>query len=69
MEEHKSEIADWDLGAGIYIDLFLIKSSLQDDDAMYDMVRNPISHFISVDAAEVRVKLFFNKSHASESSI
>ena len=45
MEEHKPEIADWDLGAGIYIDFFLIKSSLQDDDAMYDMVRKSDSSF------------------------
>lgn len=37
MEEHKSEIADWDLGAGIYIDFYVIKSSLQDDDTMYDL--------------------------------
>jgi len=36
MEEHKSEIADWDLGAGIYIDFYTIKSSFQVDDVMYD---------------------------------
>ncbi|XP_077249971.1 SUPPRESSOR OF AUXIN RESISTANCE 3 [Tasmannia lanceolata] len=34
MEEHKSEIADWDLGAGIYIDFYIIKSSLQEENAM-----------------------------------
>ncbi|RWR82966.1 nuclear pore complex protein NUP96 [Cinnamomum micranthum f. kanehirae] len=28
MEEHSSEIADWDLGAGIYIDFYTIKSYL-----------------------------------------
>ena len=60
MEGHKSEIADWDLGAGMYIDFYLIKSSLQDDDAIYDMVRNHIAHFISLDAAKVCIKLFFN---------
>ncbi|KAH7683943.1 nuclear pore complex protein Nup98-Nup96 protein [Dioscorea alata] len=32
MEEHKSEIADWDLGAGIYIDFYVLKSSLQEED-------------------------------------
>lgn len=36
MDEHKSEIANWDLGAGIYIDFYTIKCSFQDDDVMYD---------------------------------
>ncbi|KAI3930681.1 hypothetical protein MKX01_037127 [Papaver californicum] len=31
MEGHKSEIADWDLGAGIYISFYSLKSSLQED--------------------------------------
>ncbi|CAK7336280.1 unnamed protein product [Dovyalis caffra] len=30
MEDHKSEIENWDLGAGIYISFYLIRSSLQD---------------------------------------
>lgn len=34
MEEHKSEIADWDLGAGIYIDFYVIRSSLQEENSM-----------------------------------
>ncbi|KAK4350211.1 hypothetical protein RND71_029524 [Anisodus tanguticus] len=35
MEDHKSEIEDWDLGAGIYISFYLLKVSLQEDsDAM-----------------------------------
>ncbi|XP_055825546.1 nuclear pore complex protein NUP96 isoform X3 [Solanum dulcamara] len=35
MEDHKSEIEDWDLGAGIYISFYLLRSSLQEDnDAM-----------------------------------
>ncbi|KAL5704211.1 hypothetical protein ACHQM5_022668 [Ranunculus cassubicifolius] len=34
MEEHKSEIADWDLGAGIYISFYQLKSSWQDVDSM-----------------------------------
>ncbi|KAJ4965646.1 hypothetical protein NE237_017495 [Protea cynaroides] len=45
MEEHKSEIADWDLGAGIYISFYIIKNSLQDD-AMCDpdsLMRNKAS--------------------------
>ncbi|KAA8541971.1 hypothetical protein F0562_023123 [Nyssa sinensis] len=31
MEDHKSEIEDWDLGAGIYISFYLLRSSLQED--------------------------------------
>lgn len=31
MEAHKAEIADWDLGAGIYIDFYTIKSFLQEN--------------------------------------
>ncbi|MCD7471022.1 hypothetical protein HAX54_011285 [Datura stramonium] len=35
MEDHKSEIEDWDLGAGIYISFYLLRSTLQEDnDAM-----------------------------------
>lgn len=39
MEEHSSEIADWDLGAGIYIDFYTIKSSLQEESTMSELVR------------------------------
>lgn len=39
MEDHKSEIEDWDLGAGIYISFYLLRSSLQEDnDAMNQVV-------------------------------
>ncbi|KAL3511954.1 hypothetical protein ACH5RR_024671 [Cinchona calisaya] len=31
MEDHKSEIEDWDLGAGMYISFYLLRSSLQED--------------------------------------
>ncbi|XP_009614898.1 nuclear pore complex protein NUP96 [Nicotiana tomentosiformis] len=35
MEDHKSEIEDWDLGAGIYVTFYLLRSSFQEDhDAM-----------------------------------
>lgn len=34
MEDHKSEIADWDLGAGIYIMFYQLKSSLQNVNSM-----------------------------------
>ncbi|XXG61303.1 hypothetical protein AAC387_Pa04g2997 [Persea americana] len=37
MEEHSSEIADWDLGAGIYIDFYTIKSSLQEESTMSEL--------------------------------
>ncbi|XP_062210054.1 nuclear pore complex protein NUP96 [Phragmites australis] len=36
LENHKSEIADWDLGAGIYIDYYILKNSLQQESAMDD---------------------------------
>ncbi|KAM0836317.1 hypothetical protein ACQ4PT_062403 [Festuca glaucescens] len=36
LENHKSEIADWDIGAGIYIDYFIIKNSMQEDSTMDD---------------------------------
>lgn len=39
MEEHKSEIEDWDLGAGIYISFYLLISSLEEDnDTMNELV-------------------------------
>ncbi|KAK8331472.1 hypothetical protein V6Z11_A10G077200 [Gossypium hirsutum] len=31
MENHKSEIENWDLGAGIYISFYVLRSSFQDD--------------------------------------
>lgn len=31
MEDHKSEIENWDLGAGIYISFYVLRSSLQED--------------------------------------
>ncbi|KAI5660433.1 hypothetical protein M9H77_29226 [Catharanthus roseus] len=31
MEDHKSEIEEWDLGAGMYISFYLLRSSLQED--------------------------------------
>lgn len=44
MEDHKSEIEDWDLGAGIYISFYVLRSSLQEDnDTMSEMVRKSIS--------------------------
>ncbi|CAN0838877.1 Nuclear pore complex protein NUP96 [Linum grandiflorum] len=33
MEEHKSEIEDWELGAGIYMSFFMLKSSFEEDNS------------------------------------
>ncbi|KAL6645528.1 hypothetical protein ACP70R_017136 [Stipagrostis hirtigluma subsp. patula] len=38
LENHKSEIADWDLGAGIYIDYYILKNSMQEESTMDDQV-------------------------------
>ncbi|KAK6942110.1 Nuclear pore complex protein NUP96, C-terminal domain [Dillenia turbinata] len=38
MEDHKSEIEDWDLGAGIYVSFYLLRNSLHEDgDALNEM--------------------------------
>lgn len=42
LENHKSEIADWDVGAGIYIDYFIIKNSMQEDSTMDDDDSDPL---------------------------
>ncbi|KAK3150615.1 hypothetical protein QOZ80_3AG0235480 [Eleusine coracana subsp. coracana] len=36
LENHKSQIADWDLGAGIYIDYYILKNTMQEESAMDD---------------------------------
>lgn len=33
MEDYKSEIEDWDLGAGIYISFYILKNSMQEDNS------------------------------------
>lgn len=43
MEDHKSEIEHWDLGAGMYISFYLLRSSLQEENnTMHGLVRKPI---------------------------
>ncbi|CAN6478864.1 unnamed protein product [Victoria cruziana] len=37
LEEHKAEIADWDLGAGIYIDFYLLSGSLKGEHTMPEL--------------------------------
>jgi hypothetical protein len=39
LENHKYEIADWDLGAGIYVDFYVLKNSMQERNAMDDSVQ------------------------------
>ncbi|KAI3670452.1 hypothetical protein L1987_53726 [Smallanthus sonchifolius] len=39
MEDHKSEIENWDLGAGIFVTFYSLKSSLnEDEDTMFELV-------------------------------
>lgn len=39
MEDYKSEIENWELGAGIYISFYLMRNSLQGDtNAMTELV-------------------------------
>jgi hypothetical protein len=39
LENHRSQIADCDLGAGIYIDYYILKNSMQEESAIDDSVR------------------------------
>lgn len=40
MEDHKSEIENWDLGAGIYLTFYALRTSLKEnDDTMTELVR------------------------------
>lgn len=38
MELYKDEISEWDLGAGIYIDFYDLRSSMKEEVIMSDMV-------------------------------
>lgn len=58
MEDHKSEIEDWDLGAGIYISFYLLRSSLQGDDS--DVGK--LDSLESKDAASKEFFAYQNKS-------
>lgn len=40
MEDHKSEIEDWDLGAGMYISFYLLRSSLQEESTTINELDN-----------------------------
>ncbi|CAO2828861.1 unnamed protein product [Amaranthus hypochondriacus] len=52
MEDHKSEIEDWDLGAGVYISFYLLRSSLQGDD--------DINKLDSLESKETACREFFD---------
>lgn len=43
MEDHKSEIDNWDLGAGIYISFYSLKSSLVDNESSMNELVSKIS--------------------------
>lgn len=58
MEDYKSEIEDWDLGAGIYISFYLLRSSLPGDDS--DMTK--LDSLESRDAACREFFAHLNKS-------
>ena len=47
MEDHKSEIENWDLGAGIYVSFYSIRSSLPDaNNIMSELVKKLVLDFI-----------------------
>ncbi|KAH9609004.1 hypothetical protein KSS87_020553 [Heliosperma pusillum] len=60
MEDSKSGIEDWDLGAGIYISFYLLRSSLRgDDDDMTKLVTNEVKWvvFLVASFGEQKVSL------------
>lgn len=38
MEGHKSEIENWEFGAGVYISFYMMRNSLQEGNHMTEMV-------------------------------
>jgi nuclear pore complex protein Nup98-Nup96 len=49
MEDFKSEIENWDLGAGIYISFYLMRNKLQGDtNAMTELVWPMLAFFCLV---------------------
>lgn len=47
MEGHKSEIDNWEFGAGVYISFYLLRNSLQEDNSMTELVWKLIYMLIS----------------------
>ncbi|XP_057480539.1 nuclear pore complex protein NUP96 [Actinidia eriantha] len=58
MEDHKSEIEDWDLGAGIYISFYVLRSSLQEDN-------NTISEMDTLESKNDACRDFFGRLNKS----
>ncbi|XP_062154861.1 nuclear pore complex protein NUP96 [Alnus glutinosa] len=58
MEDQKSEIENWDLGAGIYISFYLLRSSLQED----NNTMSELDSFVSKNAA---CREFLGRLHES----
>ncbi|XVF24688.1 hypothetical protein REPUB_Repub13aG0148800 [Reevesia pubescens] len=54
MEDHKSEIENWDLGAGIYISFYLLRSSLHEDN-------NTMGELDSLDRKNAACRDFFGR--------
>lgn len=47
MEDHKSEIENWELGAGIYISFYSMRNSFQGDtNAMTELVWTMLDSFL-----------------------
>ncbi|KAE8696141.1 hypothetical protein F3Y22_tig00110676pilonHSYRG00106 [Hibiscus syriacus] len=58
MENHKSEIENWDLGAGIYISFYVLRSSLQEDN-------NTMAELDSLDSKNAACKDFLGRLNES----
>lgn len=58
MEEHKSEIDDWDLGAGIYISFYLLKSCMQSDN-------DTMTNLDSLESKDASCREFFGRLNES----
>ncbi|XP_021298218.1 nuclear pore complex protein NUP96 isoform X1 [Herrania umbratica] len=58
MEDHKSEIENWDLGAGIYISFYVVRSSLQEDN-------NTMGEQDSLDSKNAACRDFLGRLHES----
>ncbi|GAB4840310.1 hypothetical protein Ancab_021076 [Ancistrocladus abbreviatus] len=59
MEEYKSEIEDWDLGAGIYISFYLLRSSMQHDD------NTTMTELDSLQKKDIACREFFGRINES----
>ncbi|VVA91483.1 unnamed protein product [Arabis nemorensis] len=58
MDDHKSEIENWDLGTGIYISFYLLKSSLEEEcDSMSELM---VSHQVKLRSYDDQVQKSLN---------